>query len=79
MIVHDNFPKTCHPRAQRSEDWLTSAELACLARVSLSTVRRWARNGIGPRPHRVGPRLVRYHRPDVETWLTGTSKKGEGA
>ncbi|MFG6193373.1 helix-turn-helix transcriptional regulator [Nonomuraea sp. JJY05] len=72
-------PRICQSTAQRSDDWLTTAELACLARVSLSTVRRWARQGIGPRPRRVGPRLVRYHRPEVETWLTGTSKKGEGA
>ncbi|MER5473744.1 DNA-binding protein [Streptomyces sp. NPDC002685] len=48
---------------------ITRREYATLARVHPDTVKRWARLGIGPQPHKVGPRLVRYDRGEVLEYL----------
>lgn len=48
---------------------ITRREYATLARVHPDTIKRWARLGIGPKPHRVGPRLVRYDRSEVLAFL----------
>lgn len=48
---------------------LTRREFAKLARVHPDTVKRWARVGIGPQPHKIGPRLVRYDRGEVLEYL----------
>jgi predicted DNA-binding transcriptional regulator AlpA len=48
---------------------LTRHEYAALARVHPDTVKRWARQGIGPKPHRIGPRLLRYDRAEVLAYL----------
>lgn len=37
--------------------------------VSTDTIRRWGRQGFGPRPVRLGPRAVRYRLSDVEAWI----------
>jgi predicted DNA-binding transcriptional regulator AlpA len=38
--------------------------------VTVRTMERWARQGIGPKPIKLGPRLVRYRRDEVEQWLS---------
>jgi excisionase family DNA binding protein len=48
---------------------LTRQEFAELARVHRDTVKRWARQGIGPKPRKLGPRLVRYNRTEVLAYL----------
>lgn len=55
--------------AQETQDTLTRPEFARLARVSVPTLRRWARKGIGPQPRQIGPRLVRYGRDEVLDYL----------
>lgn len=50
---------------------MTRSEYAAEARVGKATVERWAAQGIGPQPIRLGPRLVRYLRSDVDAWLRG--------
>lgn len=49
-------------------DRLTREETAHLCRVSVSTLERWARAGIGPKPIKMGPRLVRYIRDEVDQY-----------
>ncbi|MFJ3141398.1 helix-turn-helix transcriptional regulator [Streptomyces halstedii] len=46
-----------------------------MARVDISTVKRWARQGVGPRPRRLGPRVIRYDRSEVMAYLN----QGEAA
>jgi predicted DNA-binding transcriptional regulator AlpA len=57
---------------------MTRQEYARLARVHPDTVKRWARLGIGPRPRRVGPRLVRYDESEVREYLR-TGERQESA
>lgn len=37
--------------------------------VTVRTLERWARAGIGPEPIRLGPRIVRYCDAEVSAWL----------
>ncbi|QQM41996.1 helix-turn-helix transcriptional regulator [Streptomyces liliifuscus] len=48
---------------------MTRREYASLAGVHPDTVKRWARLGIGPRPRKIGPRLVRYNPTEVCKYL----------
>lgn len=60
----------CHLSERSGVGRLTRSEFAELARVHPDTVKRWARLGIGPRPHKVGPRLVRYDEREVREYLS---------
>lgn len=54
--------------SEASGDLLTTQEVADRARVSTATVTRWAQSGrlLGVR---VGPRVLRFRRGDVEAFL----------
>ncbi|MBL1120527.1 DNA-binding protein [Streptomyces sp. 110] len=65
-----------HLSEQVADSGITRQEYAALARVHLDTVKRWARLGIGPRPRRVGPRLVRYDRAEVLEFLGIGEQRG---
>ncbi|MET9617557.1 helix-turn-helix domain-containing protein [Kitasatospora indigofera] len=61
---------------QRAAEYLTPAEAAELARVTVQTLANYRYRGIGPAfsklsPGRSGP--IRYRREDVEKWLAGES------
>jgi excisionase family DNA binding protein len=51
------------------EDFLGPDHLAAVLGVSRETIRKWRRDGFGPRFMRVGPRLVRVRAGDVRAWL----------
>jgi predicted DNA-binding transcriptional regulator AlpA len=48
---------------------LTRGETAGELAVCVRTLERWARQGIGPPPVRMGPRAVRYRRSDITRWI----------
>jgi len=50
---------------------LTAEEVAAELGVSIRTVRRYAARGILP-GRRIGPRLIRFRREDVEALKGGT-------
>lgn len=50
------------------DGFLTSLEVAQILRVSEATVKRWRREGTGPRHVQTGG-LIRYRRTDVQAWL----------
>jgi predicted DNA-binding transcriptional regulator AlpA len=54
---------------------LTEQDVAGALEVSLSTLRRWHREGTGPPCLEIG-RQVRYRRAAVERWSTGSSQAG---
>ena len=37
--------------------------------VSHKTVKRWAGAGVMPKGRRLGPRLLKWSRQEIETWL----------
>lgn len=49
--------------------FLTKTQTARLYCISVRTLERWARAGIGPTPLKHGPRLVRYDRDDALSYL----------
>jgi len=50
-------------------EYLTTAEVAALLRVTTGTVRYWRRIGHGPQACRVSRHLV-YPRAGIDTWMT---------
>jgi excisionase family DNA binding protein len=65
--VHEPAPQWS-PRINGVDEYLTEAEVAELLKVSVGTVRRWRREGIGPPVLWAGGR-PRYRRGDVDAWL----------
>jgi predicted DNA-binding transcriptional regulator AlpA len=57
------------------EGLLTEQDVAGVLEVSLSTLRRWQREGAGPPCLEIG-RQVRYRRAAVERWSTGSIQAG---
>ena len=63
-------------RVKRSDQGLlTEQDVAGVLEVSLSTLRRWQREGTGPPCLEIG-RQVRYRRAAVERWSTGSIQAG---
>lgn len=50
-------------------DILTEEDAAVILLVTPFALRKWRRQGCGPRFIRCGARLVRYSRSDLEAWL----------
>jgi predicted DNA-binding transcriptional regulator AlpA len=48
---------------------LTRQDVAELITVSVDTLVRWAKQGIGPKPIKVGPRRIAYSAVELEIWL----------
>lgn len=48
---------------------LTAKEFGRRARVSGRTVIRWRNTGVGPKPVRIGPRVIRYRASEVDEFL----------
>ena len=57
------------------EGLLTEQDVARVLEVSLSTLRRWQREGTGPPCFEIG-RQVRYRQAAVERWSTGSMQAG---
>jgi predicted DNA-binding transcriptional regulator AlpA len=53
-----------------SDDLLNTVEVAAWLGVSIQFVEIGRHRGYGPKFTRVGPRVVRYRRQDVISWLT---------
>lgn len=53
-------------------DWESRQEFAREVGVGVHTVIRWGEQGVGPQPHRLSPRIVRYRRSEVAEWLSST-------
>jgi predicted DNA-binding transcriptional regulator AlpA len=48
---------------------LEEREVSELLKISVPTLRRWRLHGEGPRFRKIGKRLVRYSREDIERWI----------
>lgn len=65
------MPATTTPTTGTLEagDLLDERKAAAILDVSLSTLRNWRWKNTGPRFHKVGGRLVRYHRADLAAFV----------
>ena len=61
-----------------SARYMTTAEVADVARAPVETVRYWRHVGRGPKSFKVGRRVL-YAVEDVEAWLEGARNGGEAA
>jgi hypothetical protein len=50
-------------------DLLTEKEAAAILGARVQTLRNWRWRGEGPRFHKIGLRLVRYHRADLAAFI----------
>ena len=57
---------------------IDSLELSKHLGVSQQTVKRWSRNGVMPKGRRVGPRLLKWNRNEIETWLEEGCPRPDG-
>lgn len=48
---------------------LTAAEVAEITKVPVGTLKAWRHYRQGPRSFKLGDRIVRYLRSDVDAWL----------
>jgi len=48
---------------------LTEQETAAYLKLQINTLRKWRREGGGPRYIRCGGRLIRYIKADIDDWL----------
>ena len=55
-------------------DLLTETEAADLLRVAVQTLRNWRWRGQGPRALKIGLRMVRYRRADLEAFIEGQGR-----
>ena len=61
-----------------SARYMTTAEVADVARAPVETVRYWRHVGRGPKSFKVGRRVL-YAVEDVEAWLESARNGGEAA
>lgn len=52
---------------------LTEEDTAALLQVTPYALRKWRRQGCGPRFIRCGLRLIRYVKSDVDAWLNNNA------
>jgi predicted DNA-binding transcriptional regulator AlpA len=59
-----------------TQQLMTANDLAAELGLGPQTLAQWRWQGVGPAYVKVGQRLVRYRRGDVDTWLsTGESNR----
>ncbi len=51
---------------------LTTKEVADRLGVHVQTVKNWRKQGTGPPFFKIGPRLIRYLKTEVDSWLENT-------
>ena len=55
-------------------DLVTEREAAAILMASVQTLRNWRWRGEGPRFRKIGQRLVRYRRADLEAFIEGEGR-----
>jgi hypothetical protein len=61
-------------------DYVSTDEAARILGVSRQTMCNWRwRGDCGPRFHKIGARLIRYHRADLASFAAGESGKADAA
>ncbi len=57
-------------RGTAERRWVTRNQVADILQVSIATLERWGRSGIGPKAYRLaGQRLLRYDADEVSAFV----------
>jgi hypothetical protein len=78
-LVAERVAKLLRAESKHASPWMTPKDAAtylCLTKRGLEDMRA---QSIGPRYHKVGARLVRYHRADLDCWLLSDGQRTGGA
>ncbi len=57
--------------------YMKTCEAALYLGIGKSTLERLRSQGCGPTAHRVGPKLIRYHRDELDAWTKPTQSTSE--
>ncbi len=60
-------------------DLLDERAAAAILGASVQTMRNWRWRGTGPRYRKIGQRLVRYARADLQAFIAGDAPEGKAA
>ena len=69
--MHTNTPASPPTPFPAPGDFVSAAEAARILGVSPKTIDNWRWKGQGPRYHKIGRRLIRYHRADLAKFAAG--------
>ena len=73
--MHPTATPTPQPAATLAPgDLLDERKAAAILGASVQTLRNWRWRGQGPRFHKIGQRLVRYRRADLEAFIEGDGR-----
>ena len=61
------------------DDLVDEREAADILHAKVQTLRNWRWRGEGPRYRKIGARMVRYRRRDLEAFIEGTAGDGIAA
>ena len=64
------------PSAAPADELLDQHEVAAILRVAIPTLQDWRWKGEGPRFVKLGKRVVRYRRADIEAFVEAGSHGG---
>lgn len=62
--------------ADAFDELLTEQQISKLTKIPASTLRSWRKRGRGPRYLRLGDRVVRFRRRDINEWLASREVGG---
>jgi len=77
--MHPNVTLSPSTPLPNPGDYVSTDEAARILGVSRQTLCNWRWKRQGPRIHRIGARLVRYHRADLAAFAAGESSKADAA
>jgi hypothetical protein len=72
--MQPNYPLVSRPAELLSPgDLVDEYQAAAILGAEVQTLRNWRWSRTGPRFHKIGKRLVRYHRADLTAFAAGGS------
>lgn len=77
-LVAERVAKLLLAKSKQASPWMTTEEAStylCMTKRGLEDMRA---QSIGPRYRKVGSRLVRYHRADLDCWLLSDGQRAGG-
>jgi predicted DNA-binding transcriptional regulator AlpA len=77
--MHPNVTPSPSAILPNPGDYVSTDEAARILDVSRQTLCNWRWKRQGPRVHKIGVRLVRYHRADLAAFAAGESGRDQAA